>query len=201
MQAVSSLTLTADLNCPSLPASGAALLILKSGVRVDLNGRTIEDGFSSGNASGWSVGDHPLLNAGSGNIVTSNRATNNGAGIVVTAVSPGIPAVSATNAVISGNTVLHNASAGIMLFGENLTGMTVIDNVAIANGHAEKTGWTPQCRSGIRAQGTGHTLIGNTAYDNVAYGLHVEAKDLKAQFGNRAARNGEATGCIGVTCQ
>jgi len=79
--------------------------------------------------------------------------------------------------------------------------MTVRANVAIANGYAEKTGFAIQCRSGIRVQGTDATVIGNRGYDNVAYGLHVEAKDIKAQFANRAARNGEAAGCLGVVCQ
>jgi len=45
---VSNLTLTADLNCPSLPANGAALLIMKSGVRVNLNGHVVQ-GSGTGN--------------------------------------------------------------------------------------------------------------------------------------------------------
>jgi hypothetical protein len=44
MQVASNLTLTADLNCPALPASSAALMIVRSGVRVDLNGHAIQVG-------------------------------------------------------------------------------------------------------------------------------------------------------------
>jgi len=57
-----------------------------------------------------------LLSAGPDNVVENNRVTNNGIGILVTS-HPSVPRVFAANDVISGNTVMHNASSGIMLAG------------------------------------------------------------------------------------
>ena len=102
---------------------------------------------------------------------------------------------------MSGNSVLHNASSGIAVWGEAAVGTAIVDNNAVANGHTEKTGFPELCRSGIRVQGSGATLMNNRSYDNFGYGFNVEDKEVRAQFGNRAARNGAASQCAGLTCR
>jgi hypothetical protein len=140
------------------------------------------------------------VDAGADNVIADNDVVANGRGIEV-ASYPSVPAVYSTNTVVTGNSMMYNLASGVIVVGEAATGTVISDNIAIANGYAEKTGFEPQCRSGIRVQGNGASIMNNRAYDNIGYGFNVETKDVKAQFGNRAARNGAASQCSGLACQ
>lgn len=139
-----------------------------------------------------------MVSAGADNVVADNAVVANGRGIEVGLHGPD-PVVYSTNTVVSGNSLIYNLSSGIFV-GENNLGTVVSGNNAVANGYAEKTGFPTQCRSGIRVQGDNASIMNNRSYDNIGYGFHVETKQIKAQFGNRAVRNGAATQCSGLTC-
>jgi parallel beta-helix repeat protein len=141
--------------------------------------------------------------AGADNVVAGNHVSNNGRGIIVSSYAFSTPTIFATNTVVSGNTAIHNAGGGIYLSGDGSSGTVIRDNSVIANGNlAASTGFPVQCKDGIRVTTpSGTSLINNRAYDNAGYGVNVEAKDVSAQFGNIAMRNGEAKQCAGVACK
>jgi parallel beta-helix repeat protein len=140
-----------------------------------------------------------MVSAGADNVVADNSVVANGRGIGVGLHGPA-PLVYSTNTVVSGNSTMYNLSSGIFV-GDGNTGTVISGNNAAANGYAEKTGLEPQCRNGIRVLGSGASIMNNRAYDNIGYGFNVETKDIRAQFGNRAARNGAANQCSGLACQ
>jgi parallel beta-helix repeat protein len=175
-------------------------IIILFGDRNVVRRNLVLDNNTTGDGGQLNVTTGIMVSGGADNVVADNSVTANGVGVGVT-MAPGVPTTYATNTVVSGNSVVHSASSGIIVYGEAATGTVISDNNAIANGHAEKTGFPFQCRSGIRVQGSGASLMNNRAYDNVGYGFNVETKDVKAQFGNRAKRNGAPSQCSGLPCQ
>ena len=166
--------------------------VVRANLVVDNN--TVQEGEQLNVTSGILVG------GGADNLIADNQVLNNGRGIQVLHY-PSVPVLNAVNTVVSRNSVLHNASSGIAVWGEAAVGTAIVDNNAVANGHTEKTGFPEECRSGIRVQGSGATLMNNRSYDNIGYGFNVEDKEVRAQFGNRAARNGAASQCTGLACR
>jgi hypothetical protein len=140
-----------------------------------------------------------LMGGGTDNVIADNEVIANGRGIEVT-FKPSTPVAYSTNTVVTGNNTMYNQSSGIFV-GESNVGSVISDNNAIANGYAEKTGFSTQCRSGVRLQGAGASIMNNRSYDNIGYGFQVETKEIKAQFGNRAARNGADAQCSGLPCR
>ncbi|MCX6463890.1 MAG: right-handed parallel beta-helix repeat-containing protein [Pseudonocardiales bacterium] len=96
---------------------------------------------------------------------------------------------------IVGNTADDTGAEGISVEAENLDanglpilGVLVEGNTANGNG-----------ASGISVAGAGHTVTGNAAHHNLAFGISAADGTIDGG-GNTATGNGEALQCVGVVC-
>ncbi|WP_300009130.1 right-handed parallel beta-helix repeat-containing protein [Pseudonocardia sp.] len=96
---------------------------------------------------------------------------------------------------IIGNTANETGAEGISVEAENLDANGLpVDGVLIEGNTANGNG-----SSGISVLGGGHTLTGNAAYHNLAFGIFADDGTIDGG-GNTASGNAEAQQCVGVVC-
>lgn len=184
---------------PGTEQSGNAGILIEFGDRNSVRRNLVLANNTNPDGGQLNITKGILMAGGVDNVIADNEVIANGRGIEVSA-KPSVPAAYSTNTVVSGNNTMYNQSSGIFV-AESSLGTAISNNNSIASGYAEKTGFRVQCRSGIRVQGAGASIINNRSYDNIGYGFQVETKEIKAQFGNRAARNGADAQCSGLPCR